>query len=96
MGLTVLVAFVAMIVWGCSDQGHDVKYVNSSATQLEILIDGQHETTVAAGQTTVLGTLKFSHSMRFVAQDRNGRVFFDKTLSWSDLKALDWTIALPS
>ncbi len=65
-----------------------------TAKRIEVLINSKHETTIEPGQEKRVGTLESSKSLRFVAQDDEGKIVFDKVLTWDDLKAMGWSVKL--
>jgi hypothetical protein len=83
----------SLLLVGC-DKGHHIRYENQTDQTVDVYIGNTREVTLASGEARSFTTVKLLKPATFQAKTSDGEVIFSRTLSWDDLRSMDWTIVI--
>jgi hypothetical protein len=92
-----LVLCIAMAACGgnvAAPRGTPVTYKNELRESINVSNDDFLVTTLAAGQSKAITTRRDLLPDRIRAYTERGELVFDRTFTWEDLEALDFTIVI--
>ncbi|HYM15231.1 MAG TPA: hypothetical protein VEZ14_06700 [Dehalococcoidia bacterium] len=89
-----MVLFAVLLFSVACDPGHEITFKNNTSTAVTIYFEGRRQLTLSAGEAKVGTQLEYSGAHTWEARDEQGHVVYHANLSWSDIRALNWTITI--
>lgn len=91
---TVLLVLLTLVFALACDEGEVVTYRNDTTTLLTVFQNGQRDFEIGPGETRKSTVLEFDGSTQFEARTSAGVTIFEASLTWAELEAQNWTIAI--
>jgi hypothetical protein len=94
LGAFLIVAVVLLLVSVACDPGHSVTFINETDQDVELFSSGLSAGNLAAHKERTLSYSEYAGDKLFEVRSSSGATLYSKSLSWDDLRDLNWRIRI--